>query len=55
MPIVDELKGATHVIAVRSYVPTPVFENSLARNGFRPASLPELADSAYTVWIKIRQ
>lgn len=52
MSILDELQRAKYVIAVRSYVPTPVFEASLLRNGFHPLAIPEFADSVYTLWSK---
>jgi hypothetical protein len=50
--ILQELAQAKHVITVRSFVPTPVFERSLPQNGFHQVSFPELQDSAYTVWSK---
>ena len=52
MAILQELQQADRVIAVRSYVPTPVFENSLPAAGLHQVSIPELANSAYTLWSK---
>ncbi len=52
MSIFQELQQADRVIVVRSYVPTPVFENSLPAAGFHQVSIPELANSAYTLWSK---
>ncbi len=52
MSILEELQQANYVIAVRSYVPTPMFEPSLAPIGFHQVSFPELQNSAYTVWSK---
>lgn len=53
MSILQELQQANYVIAVRSYVPTPMFERSLRSIGFHQVSFPELQNSAYTVWTKI--
>ena len=47
-----ELAEARYVLEVRSYVPTPVFERTLPANYFRPLLIPELSDSAYTVWTR---
>jgi len=52
MSILQELQQATYVIAVRSYVPTPMFERSLQSIGFHQVSFSELENSAYTVWSK---
>jgi hypothetical protein len=52
MSILQELQQANHVIAVRSYVPTPMLERSLGAIGFHQVSFPELQNSAYTVWSK---
>jgi hypothetical protein len=48
--ISQELQQANYVIAVRSYIPTPMFERALEQNGFHQVSFSELQDSAYTVW-----
>lgn len=45
-----ELAAANHVVEVKSYVPTPVFEPALVANEFRPEQIEPLKDSAYTVW-----
>jgi hypothetical protein len=52
MSILEELQQANCVLAVRSYVPTPMFERSLQSIGFHQVSFPELQNSAYTVWNK---
>jgi hypothetical protein len=54
MSILHELADANYIIAVRGYVPTPMFESSLARNGYRAVAVPELANSVYTLWEKTR-
>lgn len=51
-PIADELILASHVVAVHSFVPTPMFERALPKFGFHQVSFPELQNSAYTVWSK---
>ena len=48
--ILEELKTANYVIAAHGYVPTPVFDDSLALCGFRLLNVPELTGSAYQVW-----
>ena len=50
--LLQELQRANHVITVRGYVPTPLFERSLPQIGFDQVSFPELRDSVYTVWSK---
>lgn len=50
--ILQEFAQANYVIVVRSYVPTPVFESSLPAVGFHQLSIPELSNSAYTLWSK---
>ena len=55
MSILQELEHADYIVAVHSYVPTPVFENSLWQKGFRAIAVPELAGSAYTVWTRARE
>jgi hypothetical protein len=52
MSILEELRDTAAVIAVHSYVPTPVFERGLRDNGFHPAPVAALDGSAYTLWTK---
>jgi hypothetical protein len=48
--IEEELARAKYVVEVKSYVPTPVFERGLERDGFHPMTVKELSDSVYTLW-----
>jgi hypothetical protein len=47
----QELAASNHVLEVKSYVPTSVFERVLAKK-FHPVTIPELSGSAYTLWAK---
>jgi len=47
-----ELERASSVIEVKSYVPTPQFISALDAAGYRRVDAPELADSAYGLWVK---
>ena len=47
----QELAASNYVLEVKSYVPTPVFERALAKK-FHVVAIPELSDSAYTLWAK---
>ena len=48
----QELAQAKYVIEVRSYVPTPMFEDALVKSDFHPMDVAALRGSAYTLWIK---
>jgi hypothetical protein len=50
----QELTRAEYVVEV-AYVPTPVFERGLEAGLFHPVGIPELRDSAYTLWMKNRR
>ncbi|MBV9008271.1 MAG: hypothetical protein JO354_03760 [Verrucomicrobia bacterium] len=46
-----EIENAPAVIAVRSYVPTPVFEETLLAMGWQPQQNAALNHSYYTLWL----
>jgi len=47
-----ELAQARYVIEVRSYVPTPMFEDALVKDHFHPMDVVALRDSVYTLWTR---
>ncbi|PYK68625.1 MAG: hypothetical protein DME45_06540 [Verrucomicrobia bacterium] len=48
----QELAQARYVMAVSSYVPTPMFEDALVKNHFQPMDVADLRGSSYTLWRK---
>ena len=47
-----ELRSASAVVQVESYVPFPQFERALLTMGFQRKPVPALAGSAYTLWVR---
>ena len=51
----QELTASSHVLQVKSYVPTPVFDRELMARKFHALATPELNGSAYTLWTKTEE
>lgn len=47
-----ELDRSRYLIAVQTYVPSPLSPALLTRNGFREISVPTLRGTAYTLWAR---
>lgn len=47
-----ELAEARYVLEVSSYVPTPMFAESLVADGFHREPVPVLKNSSYTLWTR---
>ena len=47
-----EVAEAKYVVQVRSYVPTPMFEQALVKDHFYPMDFVALRGSAYTLWTR---
>ena len=47
-----EVAEAKYVVQVRSYVPTPMFEQALVKDNFYPMDFVALRGSGYTLWTR---
>ena len=47
-----EVAEAKYVVQVRSYVPTPMFEQALVKDHFYPMDFVGLRGSVYTLWTR---
>ena len=46
----QELAHCKYVVAIKSYVPAPMFDSYLPTAHFEPLPVPELEGSVYTIW-----